>query len=285
MTLMGKLLVTVQLVLSVCFMAFAGAVFSQQSNWKAKAETTQKELEKEKANAENEKKSLQAQITEAGQKVTKAEERAKKAEGDYTTLVAKTTSLEEEKQRLNQDLGVKTNLAESAQTEANIRRNEAVILQGTNDTLNKDLNAKNAANRALEDDLFNTKIDLKNLTEKYEVMLRDMGVFTKVLAKNGFSTDPKSYGKVDAPAPQVYGRVIEVQPKAQGGRELVQISIGSDDAVQEGAELIVYRVGERAKFLAKIRIELVKPDAAVGSVIRDSKSGVIEKGDYVTTKL
>lgn len=285
MTFVGKLLVIIQLVLSICFMAFAGAVYTHQTSWRVKAETVQKELDKEKEAIKGEKASLEARITKITEDVKKAEERAKKAEGDYVTLVAKTDALKEDVERLNRDLNTQKNLAEASQAEANIRRDEARLLTQINDTINKELNAKNAVVRAQEDELFNVKVENKNITEKYEAMLKDLAVFTKVLASNGFSTDAKSYAKVDAPTAQVFGRVVEVESKAKGGRELIQISIGSDDDVREGAVLDVYRIGERAKFLAKIKIELVKPDAAVGSVISGTKNGVIEKGDYVTTKL
>ncbi len=285
MTFVGKLLVVIQLVLSICFMAFAGAVYTHQTSWKVKFEKTSAELEKEKTGFKSEKDAFESRITDLTDRAKKAEERAKKAEGDLIVVTQQRDSATEKVATLERDLNTQKNLAEASQSEANIRRDESRLLTQINDTLNKELNAKNAVVRAQEDELFNVKVENKSITEKYEAMLRNLAVFTKVLASNGFSTDPKSYGKVDAPTAQVFGRVVEVESKAKGGRELIQISIGSDDDVREGAVLDVYRVGERAKFLAKIKIELVKPDAAVGSVINGTKNGVIEKGDYVTTKL
>ena len=57
MTTVGKILVVLHLVLSIVFMAFAGAVFTAQTNWKlaekaaltklAKAESTIKEVQAE----------------------------------------------------------------------------------------------------------------------------------------------------------------------------------------------------------------------------------------------
>lgn len=285
MTFVGKLLVVVQLTLSICFMAFAGAVYTHQTSWKVKFEKTTADLEKEKAGFKSEKDVFESRITDLTEKVKKAEERAKKAEGDLVVTTQQRDAAKEDVERLNRDLNTQKNLAEASQAESNIRRDEARLLTQINNTLNSELNAKNAVVRAQEDELFNVKVENKNITEKYEAMLRDLAIFTKVLASNGFSTDAKSYAKVDAPTTQVFGRVVEVESKAKGGRELIQISIGSDDDVREGAVLDVYRVGERAKFLGKIKIELVKPDAAVGSVINGTKNGVIEKGDYVTTKL
>ena len=57
MTFLGKIVIVVQVVLSLMFMAFAGAVFSVQTNWKTRAEGLQTRLEEDG-------KSLNQQITE-----------------------------------------------------------------------------------------------------------------------------------------------------------------------------------------------------------------------------
>ena len=44
MSFIGKILVVMQLVLSICLMAFAAAVSTYQTNWKLKTETVQKQF-------------------------------------------------------------------------------------------------------------------------------------------------------------------------------------------------------------------------------------------------
>ena len=46
MTFVGKLLVVLQLVLTVCFMAFAGAVYSYHTNWQTESIKLRGELKK-----------------------------------------------------------------------------------------------------------------------------------------------------------------------------------------------------------------------------------------------
>ena len=46
MTFVGKVLVIVQVVLSLCFMAFAGAVYTVQQNWKTAYERKVEELKR-----------------------------------------------------------------------------------------------------------------------------------------------------------------------------------------------------------------------------------------------
>src|SRR5918993_1446904 len=51
MTFVGKVLVVVQLVLAICFMAFAGAVYTAQDNWRQKYDQSQVELKKAQGDA------------------------------------------------------------------------------------------------------------------------------------------------------------------------------------------------------------------------------------------
>ncbi len=285
MTFVGKLLVIVQFMLSICFMAFAGAVYTHQTNWRVENQKTT-----DKLNAAN--RDLKAEVdkrtdlqTTLTAKVNAAEDKAKAATNEQRLTADLAKKLKEEVDLLNSNLSTETSLKKSAQEEANIRKEEARILTTVNDKLNKELNQKNTVTRTQDETLFSRETELKSLSEKYDVMVAQVATFTKVLAANGFSTDPKSYSTVNSPTPLVFGRVEEAEPKGKSGKERVQISVGSDDGVTEGATLFVYRIGERSKFLAQIRIELVKPDQAVGVVIPGTKNGVIEKGDYVSTKL
>ncbi len=284
MTFVGKLLVVLQLVLTVCFMAFAGAVFSYHTNWRNESVKLQAEVKKGVDELKSEKDRLNGNITKLTADKKLSDDEAIKAKSELAEVTAKVGALTNEVARLNTETTVRKQLADSAQQEASIRREEAKLLTEINDTLNKELNQKNAVVRAQEDDVFNKAIEIKSLTDKYTVLLETVATFTKVLASNGFSTDPKSYAKINAPTPLVYGKVIESVPKAKGGRELVQISIGSDDGMTEGTLLYVYNVA-KGKFLGQIKLELVKPDESVGVLVAGTKNGVIEKGDHVSTKL
>lgn len=285
MTFIGKLLVVLQLVLTVCFMAFAGAVFSYHTNWRNESVRLQSEVKKVADELKTEKDRLNGTITKLTETKKLSDDEAIKARSEQAEVTKKADALTNDVARLNTDLTLEINLRKSAQQEASIRREEAKLLTEINDTLNKELNQKNTVVRAQEDDIFNKAIEIKSLTDKYTVLLETVATFTKVLATNGFSTDPKSYAKINAPTELVYGLVIESDPKAKGGRELVQISIGSDDGLTVGTTLFVYRVGDRGKFLGQIKLVLVKPDESVGVLLAETKNGVIERGDHVSTKL
>lgn len=286
MTFVGKLLVIVQLVLSICFMMLAGAVFTRHMTWKDEARELQASVESRDADyrkLQTEKddviKALQADLARAENEATdsKAELRQKVDEIENQKILIDTQKIE---------LNTQQALASIAGDEAKIRREEALSARRINEQLNTALNDQNQRVRQLEDELFNREVDANSLTEKYESLLKGMATLRKVLVANQLEPDPNKYARKLAPPPLVMGKVLDTKQSGRGtSRQLIEVSIGSDDGVTEGNVLYVYRVGEQNKYLGQIRLELVTPDRAVGVVVERAKNGVIEKEDYVTTKL
>ena len=64
--------------------------------------------------------------------------------------------------------------------------------------------------------------------------------------------------------------------------DLVEVSIGSDDGLQAGHELEVFRADE---YLGRLRVVSVKPDRAVVRVLKDFARGIVQRGDRVATRL
>ena len=199
---------------------------------------------------------------------------------------------EQERDRLTLDLSTeKTNLntaeslAQISAAEAENRRDEALLRLEQNSVLNLKVNEQDAIIQQQEDELFNREVEGRTIRNRYNDLLGQTAIYRKVLAANGFDTDPKSYAREIAPTPLVYGEVVEARRSSRTGRELIEISIGSDDGIKQGTTLFVYRTGERSRYLGEIIVELVRPDKAVGVVVNKAKNGVIEAKDYVTTRL
>ena len=81
--------------------------------------------------------------------------------------------------------------------------------------------------------------------------------------------------------PRVEGLILALSED----RNLVTISIGSDDGVLRSHELEVFRLGTTPKYLCRVRVVDSKPDRAVAEVIPETRQGKIEKFDHVATKL
>lgn len=286
MTFVGKLLVIIQLVLSICFMVLAGAVFTRHMTWMQKANDLQVTVDNgiadyNKLEAEKNKiiKDLEAVVAQVKNDATdaKAELRLAQNEIENQKILIDTQKTE---------LNTQQALATISGDEAKIRREEALSGRRINEQLNTALNNQNQWVRQLEDELFNREVGAKSLEEKYNTLLPQLATLRKVLVANQLDPDPNKYARKLAPPPLVMGRVLDTKQSGRGtSRQLIEVSIGSDDGLTEGNMLYVYRVGEQNKYLGQIKLELVTPDRAVGVVVGPEKNGVIEREDYVTTKL
>jgi len=286
MTFVGKLLVIVQLVLSICFMALAGAIFTRHMTWRDTAlelrtEVENRDADYEKLQAEQNKiiKDLEVVVAQVQNDATDAKAELRQAELE---IESQKILIDTQKTELN----TQQSLATIAGDEAKIRREEALSGRRINEQLNAALNDQNQRVRQLEDELFNKEVGAKLLAGKYDSLLKAMATLRKVLVANKLDPDPNKYARKLAPPPLVTGKVLDAKQSGRGtSSQWVEISLGSDDGLTEGNTLYVYRIGEQNKYLGQIKLELVTADRAVGVVVERAKNGVIEKEDYVTTKL
>jgi hypothetical protein len=285
MTFIGKLLVIIQFVLTLCFMALAGAVFTSQSNWKATAETLQQRVDQDTRDMQILTEEKNKEIDDLKKELVATKTQADDARNDYVDLQQQFEQQKTEVDRLKVQVNTQESLATIAGSEATIRRDEALLHRRINQGLNLAQNALNAQVSQLEDENFNLQVELKDVSNRYNELLRTAGAYRRLLASNGFETDPKKIDRDLSPVPLVKGEVLMTQKARSGGREYVEVSIGSDDGLSEGATLYVYRAGDRAQYLGEIILTLVHPDTAVGIVKEKAKNGVIERKDHVTTKL
>lgn len=286
MTFVGKLLVIIQLVLSICFMVLAGAVFTRHMTWMETAKELEtavasRDADYEKLQAEKDKviKDLEAVVAQVRNDATNAQAELRLAQNEIEN---QKIQIDTQKTELNTQQA----LASISGEEAKIRREEALSARRINEQLNTALNDQNQRVRQLEDELFNKEVGAKSLEEKYNAMLKIVATLRKVLVANKLDPDPNKYARKLAPPPLVMGRVLDTKKTGRGtSRQLIEVSIGSDDGLTEGNVLYVYRTGEQNKYLGQIKLELVTPDRAVGVVVERAKNGVIEREDYVSTKL
>ena len=290
MSFLGKILVVVQLVLGIVFMTFAGAVYSARTNWRLVAEKQTESLKQkttEMADLQTEfgkyKDTTTAEIN--GEKA-----KAGKAEADNAALRAQVDQLTKAKNDLDVNLATANQLAAIAGEEAKARRTESIELRAINTKL---LTARDEGFRTiskLEDEVTSFKTDLEAARGKVNDLVAQVALYQKKLESLNISTDPKELLASVSVPPKVQGEVVSTLPgKAQGKGELVEISIGSDDGLLKGHHLFVYRSGlkdgGKPKYLGKIRIVSTQPDLSVGVVLEETRGGIIQKGDNVTTKL
>lgn len=281
MTWVGKLLVVLHLVLSVMFMALAGAVFNAHKNWKTAQESALKQFQAEQTKSRTLDTDLQAAKTEAAQKIAALEGQVTQLTGERTNLQASVTNLEAETKQLKVALDAERNLAQNNSTEAGERVRESQLLRAQNADLFKSRGDLAAQVRQLEDKLFGQDVQLQQLNEKHEKALRDSAKMREFLASNGLPTDPREMLVKEQAAPLVRGLVMEVRKAEKGNLEYVEISLGSNDGLVRGHKASLYR---NDQYLGWIRLVSVERNRAVGTIVEKAKNAVIEKGDNVTTR-
>jgi hypothetical protein len=108
--------------------------------------------------------------------------------------------------------------------------------------------------------------------ERKAQLERQMVNARRLLEQNGLTVDSLPRDQV----PRLEGDVLAV---AAGS---IQVSLGSDDGLQVGHTLEVYRDGE---YIGRAVVRAVKPDQAVAEIMKEYARGIVQRGDKVTTRL
>jgi hypothetical protein len=290
MSFVGKILVVVQLVLSVLFMALAGAVFATHQNWKGKFEQQAIAL----AGAQKSVTDTLAEKETALSLSQKLVDENKATLGTLTNQVQNQTTelnaLKEQNNETQQKLQTQTALALTKAKESDFRTTESEEQRAANRALQISLDETSAKMRQLEDDKFALQIEYDNLKDQLLADQVTMAYYKKMLILHKIETDPLLAEKRNAAPPPVDGLVKVVKIDRTNRPVFVEITIGSDDGLLTGHVLDVIRLGvdgKKPQYLGKIRVTSVSPDVAVCEVMRDDQpaNGIIQEGDNVTTKL
>lgn len=289
MSFLGKILVVVQVVLTILFMAFAGAVSATHISWKEahKKVTDQlnsrdQELRAEQARAKEEASTLQTKLETATQEAALKDAENRDLKSRLETMTA-------EYDQVKTAAAVKTQLASISAEDNEARVEEATRLR---EVAKHRLEAYETVVVELKktmDQVVDLTKNIDTLKANYELALQDKATLEKILAVNKLSTDPNSYDALRDAPPLVRGKVLETSKQRLGRSELIAISLGSDDGLNRGDKLSVYRSGleknESPQYLGQIEIVSLEPDKAVGMMIDKTKNSMIQEGDDVTTGL
>jgi hypothetical protein len=288
MSFIGKILVVAQMALSVLFLFVGGAVYVAHTNWKELYDGKVKELATANQNAQGVRDNAEREKATLTADLNAEKDLRLKAEVDLQAAQINLASLTKDKNDLQAQIQRQTGIAETKSNEAGYRDEEARKQRIINADIQARLDTTVKSNRALEDELFTTKSELADLSTRYDQLLETNSDLEKVAANAGLNTNPRMLAQLQAPPPPVDGLVKEVRKDRTNRPKFLLVSIGSDDGLLKGHELDAYRSGvdgRRPQWLGKIRVVSVSPDEAVCEVLDPSKTGIIEVGDNVTSKL
>jgi len=280
--IVGKILIILQLVFSLCFMCFAGAAYTYSAKWKAEAEKAQVQAQDANNNIDDLRRTHVQELETLNATLTAETNRADQAEGQLTNLQQDVATMrqslaEAEKQR---DINAENYAVANAEAEA--RKAEAIQLRSEVQKQRDTIQTLIGQRRDIEDETLDLKGQVAAAREREVQTLSEIGRLNDLLRYHEVDPRQQLVGESPAEITKVDGKVLATRRNASRSAELVHISIGSDDRIISGMTMIVYRGN---KYLGELRITDVYADSAVGLVVERTRNGVIERGDDVTTKL
>jgi chromosome segregation ATPase len=273
MNLVGKILVFLIFVMSIVFMGFAVAVYSTHKNWIEAAQKTNKQLlasQNETREAEEKFKDLQDQVAAEKKdrelRIAQLEEKSKLLDDEKKTLETQLAGLKDESaKQLAALTTAQTSLNKGLEQIDTLRKEIGDVIVQRDDNFQKLVSLQDQFNMASG--------ELTRATATNERLATQMGTAKQLLDRQGMNLETP----VDGTPPKVDGVVL-----ASGANGLIEISLGSDDGLQRGNQLDVYRDN---KYKAKIEVLQTAPDKSVAKVIPGFQKAKIQRDDRVATRL
>ena len=282
MNAVGKMLVVLQFCLSLLFICFAGATYSQQAVWREKAVAAESKVASltENLAAEVEDKNLKvADAQRAMQEaVTEKDEAEVKLQDSQQSAATADRLLAEVRQA--RDKAIAESIRSDA--EAGSRVAEATNLRSAIEADRSRLAQHLSEIREKDSQILDLKKQAKRSQQTEERHVANEVRMTALMRLNGINPNERVVGPVPDLVDKVDGYVLRKLQSRSRTQEFAQITIGSDDKIEEGMILSVFR---QDKFVCDIRVSFVEPDSSIGIVVANSRRYNIQEGDRVTTKL
>jgi hypothetical protein len=276
MNWLGKIFVFLIMALSLVFMTLALMVYSTHKNWKATADSLRTQVSQANDNYQTLRTEYNRLETTLKAEAEAAQQQVRKLESERVAMVERNAAIEAERDELKLERRDAT--AAVAATQINNQRlaDEVVHLREDIRTNQQARDTAFATSLRATEDLHQTNGKLESALERTRQLTTQVAGMTSAMIEGGLdpNVDP------DAVVPRVNGLVSEVKQTA--GAQLVEVTIGSDDGLQQGHTVEVFRDG---KYLGRLDILKTSPDRAVGRVDRRFQQGQIMEGDRVATRL
>lgn len=282
MTLLGKIFTVLIFVMSVAFMAFSLAVFATHKNWKMLVTNPTKNekydiglVEKLQAQLQTNK-TLREEVEKL--KVQLAQEQAARrhAIGSLETKLAEAsqrlTEKEAELRTLQSTEGEAAAALKTAQITVDGLRGEVAQLRADIRTAQSDRDLQFRKVVDLTDQLHAAQGLERNMKERQIQLIGEITKYKEVVDK--LPDDLKE--RVRASAPPLYGTVIAV------GKNLIEVSLGSDDGLKVGHRLEVFRDNA---YLGNAVVVTTEPNKSVAQVDEKTQKGKVEVKDRVATRI
>ena len=282
MSVFAKIMVVVNFILAVAFLAAAGTLLGAAEDYKAKYETSSKTYEEEK-------KSLNAQITardntikETGARYTTAEGQRANLDTQLRTVSAQNDALAQQ----NKDLRAAYDKLAAAQQDM---QSHSAEQNKTIDQLRNDLTTAEAGRRELESKSRAQADEIARLTQDMKTAEQNLAAANTEREKAATElenqrTTVARYQKEKGPltGAVVMPDIKAVVSSADASHDIYILSVGSKDKVEAGFEFTIYRGNE---YISTIVIDHVFDNYSSGTTKKGMKRKDVQPGDEAATRL
>ncbi len=273
MNLMGKIFTLLIFFMSICFLVMAVMVGASHRNWKgiasekqAEANATKKLLDEAKGNTSEKVKLLNSEQVSRAMQLAQLESQLKMSNDNFnqkeTLLKAEQVVSVERLRRL-----------ETAESRLAQQDEEVQLLKERNSLLNADVADKYTLVRALTNEAFELKNEIASLERMQKELNANLTQRIKVMRANGLKPDSLT----DHIVPKLDGVVTKIGDR----KDLVAISMGTDDGIRVGHVLDVYR-GDR--YIGKVTVSKTEFNVSVARTNKDFMQDIVREGDHVTSR-
>jgi predicted phage tail protein len=287
MNLVGKIFVVLILVFSLFFMGLAVTIYAMHKNWKDEIERPQTAvkpgeplgLKPQLAQAQAQVTDLQRQVDNLRNALSREEaskrQQLAKLEAEKTQLRSEHTQLVNEQALLTQGERQAVEAAKANQAMLDAKLSEIDTLRAEIKQAYADRDAHFKEVVAKTDELNKLLGEKERLAASHSVLAEQVAKAKLVLDSRGLDINEPVNGP-----PKVDGIVLK---SSRSG--LVEISLGSDEGLRKGHQLVVYRNG--GKYVGKIEVIETRADRSVAKVMPDPefRQSPILKEDRVATRI
>lgn len=311
MTVVGKILALLNLVFSLVVGGLAVLVFANSTNWKdysdkviAQAEAVKadrdqyaRDLSKKAADLKTIEDNWDDAITALAGGKDKPEYQAYKAMSAVELLKEVANARDAARRDLAQaqkDLATlklderrQSALADPAVIASGARLTQVKDLQATNTTLRQEVQKAYAEANKERQDRIRAEVDRGTFAMRAADLERQVKDLAKELARaqlgKSATTAQRKRGEENPPQVDIEGRVVEVD----ANDELIKLSIGSDNGLEQGHTLKVFRldpVPERSKYLGVLEVLSVRAHESVAKPLKRPLEH-LQAGDRVASRI
>ncbi|HZU34715.1 MAG TPA: hypothetical protein VFA18_02330 [Gemmataceae bacterium] len=288
MTILGKILVFVNLVLSLVTAWFIAMTFTKDVNWKAAADQWQDRYKVIEADARAFQEDHLQRLKDKDGQLAKLQQQISALQGEKDNLAKQKTELDAAIAKLqtqHQQDKANTDAQLAEMTRLKEERNQ---LQGAVDQKSNEILALHKQKQEVQDNAVAQQIaylNEKQLNEKLREENEKITQENERITSSGGPGSAKGSSEtttVAKPPPEdIEGFVTEVD--THDG--LVTLSIGSDNGLARNQTLEVFRLRPRPEYVGRILILGVQPHQAVARAIAPLRAGPIRKGDQVASRI